>query len=198
MNAPIESKNVSQTLSYSWSVKISEYGGKIVAEWSSSAPFEPDHAHLFLFLGEKRVAIHKTGAASGKHTFDQSFGSGFRLALGGRDFEGNDVELVSTSDTTESHDPLEKSVSYSFSISLNMVDNQAQLQWDSDAPFRPRQSRALVFENGDIVRDPWIEKPNGNIPTDLRWGVGLAAAFAAEDFSGKRIDVARTPTTRRS
>jgi len=191
-------KDVSDRKTYTFTVTIREFGGKVVGEWSNTAPFEPNYAHIALFLGNEQVERHSLGKASGAHTFNRSFGAGYRLAITGHNFSGADVELVSTAVTEHSTSSLTASKTYAFSVSLSQVEGQAQLTWASDAVFRPRQSRAEVTENGNVVRDPWIEAASGNQTTDLRWGVDLAAAYTAEDYSGKRIDIARTPTTKGS
>ncbi len=199
MEAIEKCTNVENSKSYTWRVELTRFGGKVVGKWSGPTTVEPDHAHLFLFLGDQRVATHQLGEASGEHTFGNDYGRGYRLAIGARDFKGNDVELVSTAVSTGNEPSLEAKVIFTFRIALGQNAQQtAQLTWESDAPFRPRESKAVVVIRGQDDEEHWIETANRSFDTKIRWGVGLTAAYTAEDYTGARHDVVRTPTTRRT
>lgn len=197
MNDPkTKSKNVEQTTELSYEIKLEEFGGKVVGKWGTS-DIEPDNAHMVLFLGKDQKAVHKLGKKEGEHTFDFVYGKGYRIAIVARNFDNNEVEIVSTEVTEDSPKPLSATRKYTFRIALGRnSDDNAQLTWDSNAAFRPRQSQAFLYVKGNQEKDYWIEKANHSFDTDVRWGVALAAAYTAEDYNGKRIDLVRTPTTK--
>ncbi len=197
MSEQIKCAPVGNHIDCQWTVQIKEFGNKVQAAWSSDTEVEPDYAELALFLGDELVATHKTGRSSGGHEFSQSYGGGYRLALRANNFKGEKVELVSTA-VTEYGKPSPPPVSkkYRFQIGLDRDGNNTRLAWSSTATFRPRQSQARVFVAGQDNREPWIEGASGKQTfNDLRWGVGLAVAYTAEDFSGNRFELVRTPTT---
>jgi len=188
----------SRSTTTSFSVELYEYGGTLRARWKSNTDMEPNYATLYLYLGDKVELKHKTGASKGEHDFKITRGRGFRLALMANDFSGDPVEVVSTA--VSGHEELPEPVTkkYVFTMSLAESDRRAVLKWESDAPFRPRQSEAKLFIEGEEKHQVWIEQPNGSYRfEDVRWGVGLAAAYTAENYGGQKMDLVRTPETKR-
>jgi hypothetical protein len=189
--------NVEDTKYYTWTVKISESGGKVVAEWSGPETFEPNYAHLALYLKQERVAWHALGKASGSHIFKETAGADYRLALAARDFQNQDVDFVTTGFTTTRERELEAEKTYKFRSAVGRNDqNAAQLTWESDAAFRPRQSKAILSVQGEGPRDYWIETANRSFDTGVRWGVGLSGAYTAEDYAGVTRVVVDSGTTK--
>ncbi len=197
MSEQIKCAPVRNHIDCQWTVQIKGFGGKVQAAWSSDTEVEPNYAELALFLGENLVATHKTGKGSGEHEFSQDYGNGYRLALRANDFQGNKVELASTAVTVRNEPaPPPVSKTYRFEIGLDRDGDHTRLTWSSTAAFRPRQSQARVYVAGQDNPEPWIESANGQRTfDDIRWGVGLSTAYTAEDFSGNRFELVRTPTT---
>lgn len=181
---------------YTWNVELSRFGDYLVGKWSGFNMLEPDHAHIAFFLGSERIAIQQLGKAQGELKIQRGFGPGYRVAIIARNFSGQDVEVVSTNVSgTELPPPAKKSYEIRVALGKN-AKNNAQLTYNWDGPFRPRESQYSIFEQGQDPRTDWINEASRSFDTGIRWGVGLAAAYTAEDYEGGRREVVRTPTTK--
>lgn len=200
-----ESANVEITVHYGFKVSLSELGGETHASWEPAKPaagpqgpspgFEPDYAHVFLYCPNGDVLKHETNMAAGKHNFGRNWGKGYKLAYIARNFQGQDVVLVETRVTEHRDDKVSAESEFQFrlAVSRNGNDN-AQLTWSTNAPFKPRGSVLHMLKRGNEAR--WYHaSPRGSEDTGVNWGVQLSGVYYAEDFNGNRVDLVRTPTT---
>jgi hypothetical protein len=210
-NAPmvedrVKCEDVEKTEWCTWEINLREYGGDLHADWNSNTDFEPDHAHIVLYLGGKEVKRHKTGMRKGTYHFkDFKPGTGFKVALVAKGFASPEAAVVATRETRDNDDlPIKAEAKHQYRLALqrNKDEPSTLLTWgtpgtSNDPPFRPREGKIYFDVKGEDRREYSIDEWHKTIETGVRWGAGLKATYSAESFghAPKRIELVQIQTS---